>query len=125
VEIMTIGIYKITFPGYSNKAYIGRSVNMEKRWSVHLSELKKKCHHNHKMQRVFTRFRYRDNFQVKFEIVQECAETDLASLEQVACDLIPRRLQFNHFAGVDDYFKRFGWKKKMAKKRKAAGRTIK
>jgi hypothetical protein len=122
---MTIGIYKITFPGYSNKAYIGRSVNIEKRWGVHLSELKKKCHHNHKMQKVFNRFRYRDNFQVKFEIVQECAETDLASLEQIACDLIPRRLQFNCFAGVDDYFKRGGWKKRMAKKREAAGRTIK
>jgi hypothetical protein len=122
---MTTGIYKITFPGYSNKTYIGRSVNIEKRWGVHLSELKKKCHHNHKMQKVFNRFHKRDNFQVKFEIVQECAETDLASLEQVVCDLVPRRLQFNYFPGVDDYYKRFGWKKKMAKKRNAAGRTIK
>jgi hypothetical protein len=123
---MTTGIYKITFPGYSNKTYIGRSVNIEKRWCVHLSELKKKCHHNHKMQKVFNRFHKRDNFQVKFEIVQECPETDLASLEQVACDLIPRRLQFNYFAGVDDYWKKnWSWKKRMAKKRKAAGRTIK
>lgn len=76
------------------------------------------------MQKVFDRFRYRDNFQVKFEILRECDETELPSLEQIACDLIPRRLQFNAFAGVDDYFKRFGWKKKMAKKRKAAGRRI-
>jgi hypothetical protein len=44
----------------------------------------------------------------------------------VACDLIPRRLQFNYFAGVDDYWKKnWSWKKRMAKKRKAAGRTIK
>lgn len=91
----------------------------------HESELKRGSHHNKKLQAIYKRFKSRDNFHLVFTLIEECAECDLRSLEQVACDLVPRSKQFNTFKGVDDYFSRFGWKKKMAKKRKAAGRKIK
>jgi GIY-YIG catalytic domain len=103
---MTIGIYQIRIPAYSNKTYTGRSVEVEKRWHRHEAELKKGTHHNKKLQKVFNRFKDRVNFSLEFSLITECSETDLSSLEQTICDLVPRSLQFNVFAGTDDYWKK-------------------
>lgn len=61
------GIYKITINDYY--IYIGQSVNIEGRWSDHLSELKRnKKSYNTKFQNVFNKYPNT----IKFEIIEEC-----------------------------------------------------
>lgn len=61
------GIYKITINSYY--IYIGQSVNIERRWSTHLNELKQnKKLYNKKFQNVFNK--YPDK--IKFEIIELC-----------------------------------------------------
>jgi hypothetical protein len=97
------GIYQLTIPG-SDKIYIGRSVNIEKRYISHLSKLKNGKHHNPAMTKAF-------KGKLVLEILLE--GNNSAVCEQRELNKIPRELQFNYYPGVDD-----GWLKK--KKRRSA-----
>lgn len=65
---MSIGIYKITNL-LNDKVYIGQSVDIEKRWSVHKAELKNNYHHNIHLQNAWNKYGEK-NF--KFSIIEEC-----------------------------------------------------
>ena len=69
------GIYKITINDYY--IYIGQSVNIERRWSAHLNELKQNKHCNKKLQNVYNK--YPDS--VKFQILEECDIDELDERE--------------------------------------------
>ena len=60
------GIYKITVNDYY--IYIGQSVDIEKRWSAHLNELKRNKHCNRKFQNVFNKY----SDKIKFKVVEYC-----------------------------------------------------
>ena len=59
------GIYKITNIK-NNKVYIGESLNIIKRWSEHINELKNNNHCNYKLQNDFNKYGI-NNF--KFEVI--------------------------------------------------------
>ena len=88
------GIYQLTIPG-SDKIYIGRSVDIEKRYASHLSKLKNGKHHNPAMNKAF-------RGELVLEILLE--GNNSAVCEQRELNKIPRALQFNYYPGVDD-----GW----------------
>lgn len=48
---MTRGIYKLSFNG-TNKVYVGQSIDIEKRFTTHLNELKNGTH-SHKLQKAY------------------------------------------------------------------------
>ena len=52
---MTSGIYRI-YCKSEDKSYIGKSINIEERWKIHLNELKKGKHHNKKLQKDFNKY---------------------------------------------------------------------
>ena len=64
---MTRGIYRI-YCKSEDKSYIGKSINIEERWKIHLNELKKGKHHNKKLQKVFNKYGI-DDFE--FSILKE------------------------------------------------------
>lgn len=59
------GIYKITNIK-NNKVYIGESLNIVKRWSEHINQLRSNTHYNHKLQCDFNKYGV-DSF--KFEVL--------------------------------------------------------
>ena len=70
------GIYKITINDYY--IYIGQSVDIENRWSTHLTELKQnKKSYNKKFQSVFNKYPN----SIKFEIIEECNTDELDNKE--------------------------------------------
>jgi group I intron endonuclease len=68
-----MGIYEIHCQK-SGKKYIGSSKNIEKRWQSHLSNLRRKAHHNYKLQQAFIRYG-EDNF--TFQVLEEIYNEDL------------------------------------------------
>lgn len=60
------GIYKITINDYY--IYIGQSVDVKRRWSSHLNELKQNKHYNKKFQSVFNKY----SDKIKYEVVEYC-----------------------------------------------------
>lgn len=74
---MSIGIYKIENI-LNNKVYIGQSVDIEKRWSVHKAELKNNYHHNTHLQSAWNKYG-EESFE--FSIVEECNADQLNQCE--------------------------------------------
>lgn len=75
---MTIGIYKITNK-INNKSYIGKSIDIEKRWQTHLMPCRQKREPNKTLYKAF--FKYgTDNF--SFEVLEETPEEKLNEREQ-------------------------------------------
>jgi hypothetical protein len=72
---MSIGIYKIENL-INGKIYVGQSVDIEKRWSTHKSELKNHRHYNSHLQKAWNKYG-EENFH--FSIVAEC---DIGELDQ-------------------------------------------
>lgn len=72
---MSCGIYKLVFNN-TDKVYIGRSNNIENRYTQHLSSLRRKAH-SQKMLKA-----YQDYGQPYLEIVQLCTEEDSLELEE-------------------------------------------
>lgn len=68
-----IGIYKITNK-LNGKCYIGQSLDIEQRWSKHLSTFKRKNCPNYKIYRAFAKYGL-ENF--TFEILEECMPEEL------------------------------------------------
>lgn len=75
---MTIGIYKITNL-QNKKSYIGKSINIEKRWKAHKSLSEWKRFENKSLYKAFKKYGL-DNF--SFEIIEECSEELLNEKEQ-------------------------------------------
>lgn len=71
---MTIGIYIITFEG-TDRVYIGQSINIEDRWSSHLSLMKKNTAAS-KLQDAYNIFGT-----PTFSILEKCASDKLDTLE--------------------------------------------
>lgn len=75
---MTIGIYKITNL-QNNKSYIGKSINIERRWQAHKSLSEWKRYENKTLYRAFKKYGL-NNF--SFEIIEKCSEEELNEKEQ-------------------------------------------
>jgi hypothetical protein len=76
----TCGIYRIEIGPYF---YLGSSVAIEKRRSVHRGTLERRRHHNVKMQAVFDKYQ-----EFNFKIVATCAKQDLRAVEQQHIDAV-------------------------------------
>lgn len=94
---MKIGIYKI-INIKNNKFYIGSSKNLEKRWKIHLSNLKRNKHVNCILQRAWNKYG-EDSF--IFQIVEDCSVEKLFEREQYYIDeLKPKyNIGLNAFGG--------------------------
>ncbi len=73
------GIYKITCL-INNKSYIGSSININKRWNSHRSELNNNIHKNKKLQNAWNKHG-KQNF--IFEIVEYCTEEEMLIKEEL------------------------------------------
>lgn len=77
---MTIGIYKLNFNN-TNKVYIGQSLNIEKRWISHQSNLRLGKSPT-KLQEAHDTYGL-----ISYDIITECIEEDLNDLEEGAIDV--------------------------------------
>lgn len=74
---MTCGIYMIQNK-VNGKRYIGQSVDIEKRWREHKSELNRGYHINKHLQNSWNKYK-EDNFE--FTVIWECDESQLNTME--------------------------------------------
>lgn len=74
---MSIGIYKIENL-INGSIYIGQSIDIEKRWSTHISILNQNNHYNAHLQNAWNKYGS-ENF--KFSIVEECKQFELNDRE--------------------------------------------
>lgn len=72
-----IGIYKITNL-LDSKVYIGQARNIKERWQCHLNNLTNNRHCNNHLQNAWNKYGA-ENF--KFEIIEECEESELNERE--------------------------------------------
>lgn len=79
---MIIGIYRI-FNILTGDFYIGSSVNIIKRFSIHKSALFKGLHHNKHLQSAWNKYGD-ENF--KFEVIENCLTKKLLKREQFYID---------------------------------------
>jgi predicted GIY-YIG superfamily endonuclease len=81
---MKSGIYKITNVN-NGKAYIGRALNIEKRWQEHKEALAAGTHHSYKLQECYNSLENKDD--LKYEIIEEVAyENERVVKEQYYMD---------------------------------------
>lgn len=74
---MSIGIYKIENL-INGSIYIGQSIDIEKRWSTHISILNQNNHYNAHLQNAWNKYGS-ENF--KFSIIEECKQFELNDRE--------------------------------------------
>lgn len=72
---MSSGIYFIEI---NDKYYIGQSINMSRRLSRHLSDLKSNTHYNIKLQNAYNKYGY-----ANMDTLEECSIASLGNLEIV------------------------------------------
>jgi group I intron endonuclease len=89
------GIYKITNIT-TNKFYIGSSIDIEKRWIKHKTELRNKKHHNKHLERLWHKYGELDFI---FEIIIECDKIDCINYEQYFIDLLNPNINQCKIAG--------------------------
>ncbi len=77
-----IGIYRISNLENS-KVYIGSSINIKHRWSMHISDLKHNKHHSKHLQRAWHKY---GSEVFKFDILQLCEKELLLYWEQKYID---------------------------------------
>jgi group I intron endonuclease len=89
----TIGVYRI-LNNLSGRYYIGYSTNIERRFTVHRSKLKQKCHDNIFLQRAYN-LDGEDKF--KYDIIHVCdTEKEAKEIElQYLTDLSIRDMLYN------------------------------
>jgi len=63
----------------TGRVYVGSSVNMESRWSIHKHSLKHRKHHNSYLQNSYNKYG-KEAF--KFSIIEECTKDKLEEREQ-------------------------------------------
>lgn len=91
---MESGIYKIVNV-INNKFYIGSSKNLNKRFKIHLSELKNNRHNNFYLQKSFNKYG-ENNF--KFEIIENCSKEILLKREQYYIDTLKPEYNLSKFS---------------------------
>ena len=79
-----IGIYKITNI-ITEKVYIGSTLNINKRWNKHKSQLRNNTHHSIKLQNSVNKHGI-ENF--IFEVIEECSKNLLIEREQYWIDIL-------------------------------------
>lgn len=96
----TSGIYMILFLT-SGKAYIGQSINIDRRWVDHKSRLKHGSKHNKNpfMQNSYNKYGFND---MKFLVVENCIKADLNDREAFWINQIDKDLRLN-LAGVGSF----------------------
>lgn len=72
------GVYVI-YSKVNQRRYVGSSINIPKRWTVHRSELRKNVHHSPHLQRAWDKYG-EDAFE--FVVLEECAIEQLIEREQ-------------------------------------------
>jgi group I intron endonuclease len=77
------GIYKIQSKIKSERIYIGSAINIKRRWSQHLSDLRLNKHGNNKLQNHFNKYGESD---LVFIIVELCFPEFLTAREQYYID---------------------------------------
>jgi group I intron endonuclease len=77
------GIYKIQSTIKPERIYIGSAVNIYKRWSKHLGELKSNAHHSIILQNHFNKYGISD---LQFSVLLGCEINDLIKTEQYFID---------------------------------------
>ncbi len=88
---MTCGIYKIV-NRTNSKYYLGSSVNIEKRYTQHISDLRGDRHHSMYLQRAFHKYGEQNFFLV---IIVVCSQDDLKTAEQSYLDRINLHTCYN------------------------------
>ena len=68
------GIYRIESVSFRNRIYIGSSVDIATRWTMHLQRLRKNKHHSMKLQRHYNKYGEAD---LKHSTLVRCEEEDL------------------------------------------------
>jgi len=76
---MKCGIYKIR-NAINNKVYIGSSIIIEKRWSIHTKQLNKKIHKNPHLQSAWNKY---GQSSFEFSVIEECIEGTLLVREDI------------------------------------------
>lgn len=82
VETVESGIYKIEHEK-SGKVYVGSSKDIRKRWRQHSSGLRRKRHHNQRLQRAYNKYGS-DAF--RYEVLEYCSVDVLLDREQFWMD---------------------------------------
>lgn len=77
------GIYKIQSLIKPERCYVGSSINISKRWDVHIKSLRNDKHHSKKLQRHFNKYGESD---LQFSILIGCEKTELIKIEQYFID---------------------------------------
>lgn len=77
------GIYKIQSIKSPDRCYIGSSIDIDRRWRMHINQLKDNKHHSVKLQRHFNKYGLSD---LSFVVVNECEAALLISIEQFYID---------------------------------------
>jgi len=85
------GIYAITTPNGSQ--YVGSSIKIERRWHEHRSTLRHGKHHSERLQDAWNKHGHA----LRFEVLQECAASDLNRLEQEWIDRLQPALNTSAF----------------------------
>jgi len=80
---MHCGVYIIRSKRKPERCYIGHSIMIEKRWNIHINDLKSNKHHSPKLQRHFNKYELSD---LTFNIICECDRGDLIPIEQFYID---------------------------------------
>lgn len=80
---MITGIYRVESLCKSEKAYIGSSINIKRRWREHLRELRSNKHDNQRLQHHFNKYGEPD---LVFIIVELCFPEFLTAREQYYID---------------------------------------
>ena len=78
------GIYKIESKIKSERLYIGSAININRRWIIHLYDLKNNKHHSNKLQNHYNKYGKDD---LIFSIIEECPISKLLIREQYYMDL--------------------------------------
>jgi group I intron endonuclease len=79
---MSAGIYQIINIA-NGKIYVGSALSFQKRWWVHLCELRHNKHHNDHLQKAWNKY---GASSFKFEILEVCQPEDLITIEQYYLD---------------------------------------
>lgn len=77
------GVYQIQSKIKSERIYIGSAVDIYKRWSNHISTLKRDNHPNKKIQRHYNKY---DKDDLVFSVLIECEKHQLIQFEQYYLD---------------------------------------
>ena len=82
-SMKTTGIYKIQSIIKLERCYIGSSIDISKRWNVHIKSLQNNRHHSNKLQRHYNKYGESD---LQFSILLECDKDELIKKEQYFID---------------------------------------